>query len=48
VNKEPNVRPRTSGDHDELLPWADPYIASLFRDHERQSRGNDHPRRTRT
>jgi hypothetical protein len=47
VNKESHARHRASADHDELLPWADPYIVSLFRDHERQSREEGNSRRTR-
>ncbi len=36
---------RVSSDHADLLPWADPYIASLIREHERQMRGQGNPRR---
>ena len=37
TSKEKNALDRSPGAHDDLLPWADPYIASLLRDHERQS-----------
>ena len=29
---------RTPTDQADLLPWADPYIAHLLREHERQTR----------
>jgi predicted ATPase len=41
-----NIR-RESMDHDALLPWADPYIASLMRQHERQMRGQQNAQRAR-
>jgi hypothetical protein len=34
--KSHSDRRRARGD--DLLPWADPYIAGLIREHERQSR----------
>ena len=39
---------RTYPDHAaDLLPWADPYIASLIREHERQMRTYGDARRRR-
>ena len=35
-DKSPGDRRRAKGD--ELVPWADPYIAGLLRDHERKMR----------
>jgi hypothetical protein len=47
TNKEPSADRRATVDYGDLLPWADPYIASLIREHERQLRGRNGPRRTR-
>jgi hypothetical protein len=41
-----SARP-AAGEHDDLLPWADPYIVSLLREHERQMRGQASARRGR-
>jgi hypothetical protein len=48
ATKEADVTRRETADHADLLPWADPYIASLLREHERQMRGQGNPRRART
>jgi hypothetical protein len=47
TNKEAAVTRREMADHSDMLPWADPYIASLLREHERQMRGQGSPRRAR-
>jgi hypothetical protein len=47
TNKETSAARRTTADHGDLLPWADPYIASLIREHERQMRGETPSRRTK-
>ncbi|MEX2138179.1 MAG: hypothetical protein WD894_02875 [Pirellulales bacterium] len=44
TNKEADATRRQVSDHADLLPWADPYIASLLRVHERQMRGQGNPR----
>ena len=47
TNKDVDASRRQVADHADLLPWADPYIASLLREHERQMRGQGNARRTR-
>jgi len=44
TNKGSEATRRETADHADLLPWADPYIASLLREHERQMRGQGSPR----
>jgi hypothetical protein len=45
--KHTTANARTYADHGDLLPWADPYIASLIREHERQMRLYGDTRRRR-
>lgn len=45
TNKGADTSRREMADHSDLLPWADPYIASLLREHERQMRGQGNRRR---
>ncbi len=47
TNKDVDTSRRQLADHADLLPWADPYIASLLREHERQLRGQGDVRRSR-
>jgi hypothetical protein len=48
TNKNADAARREPADHADLLPWADPYIASLLREHERQMRGQGMPRKSRS
>jgi hypothetical protein len=47
TSKDANATRRQLADPADLLPWADPYIASLLREHERQMRGQGDVRRAR-
>jgi hypothetical protein len=47
IHKNSTVYQRINPDHSDLLPWADPYIASLIREHERQMRMYGDARRRR-
>ncbi len=48
TNKDAGATRRETTDHADLLPWADPYIASLLREHERQMRGQGSPPQSRS
>ena len=48
THKEVEPDRRNGASQGDLLPWADPYIASLLREHERQMRGHGKPGRSRS